>query len=82
MPLELTGGRGMSINMNGNFIPAAATIAELEQEAAECDRQAATEPEPEATELRERAKPIGHGSHSYDRADGPASMSVADVTTR
>jgi hypothetical protein len=56
MPLELTGGRGMSINMNENFIPAAATIADLEQKAAECDRQAATEPEPDATELRERAK--------------------------
>ena len=46
----------MSINMNGNFIPAAATIAELEQKAAECDRQAAIEPEPDAMELRERAK--------------------------
>ena len=42
--------------MTANFIPATATIAELEQKAAECDRQAATAPEPEATEVREKAK--------------------------
>ena len=46
----------MIINITGNFIPATATIAELEQKATECDRQAATAPEPEATEVHERAK--------------------------
>jgi hypothetical protein len=46
----------MTTNTSGNFVSVAATLAELEQKAAECDRQAATEPEPYATELREKAK--------------------------
>jgi hypothetical protein len=39
-----------------DFIPAGATIAEVEEKAAKCEKQAAQELEPRATELREEAK--------------------------
>lgn len=37
------------------IIPADATIAELKKKAADCDRKAKQETEPEATKLREEA---------------------------
>jgi hypothetical protein len=38
------------------FVPAQPALDELEQLAAECERKAQHEPEPAATELREKAK--------------------------
>jgi hypothetical protein len=45
----------MKPNTTGNFVSVAATLAELEQKAAECERQGATQPEPDSMELREKA---------------------------
>jgi hypothetical protein len=42
--------------MKQHFIPADATVADLERKAAESDQKAANEEEPLATELREEAK--------------------------
>jgi len=42
--------------MRREFIPVDATIAELKKHAADCEEQAAKEPEPLASQLRERAK--------------------------
>jgi hypothetical protein len=42
--------------MKQHFIPRDATVAELEQKAAEAEQTAAKEWEPRATELREEAK--------------------------
>jgi len=42
--------------MERNLIPADATIAELKKQAADCEEQAAQEPEPLATQLRDKAK--------------------------
>jgi hypothetical protein len=42
--------------MNRQFIPADATIAELEKKAAECEERAAQEQEPDAAKLREQAQ--------------------------
>jgi hypothetical protein len=42
--------------MERNFIPAGTTIADLKKEAADCEEQASREPEPLASELREKAK--------------------------
>ncbi len=38
------------------IIPAGETIAELQRKAAKCEEQAKSEPEPEAAELRNKAK--------------------------
>jgi hypothetical protein len=46
----------MTIRTDRNVVPPEPTIAELEQKAAECDTQANGESEPNATELREKAK--------------------------
>jgi hypothetical protein len=42
--------------MKQHFLPRDATVAELEEKAADCEKKAANEPEPRATELREEAK--------------------------
>jgi hypothetical protein len=42
--------------MNRTFIPADATLAELQKKAADCEERATQEREPLATALREEAK--------------------------
>jgi hypothetical protein len=42
--------------MKHHFIPRDATVAEVEQKAADAEQKAAKESEPRATELREEAK--------------------------
>jgi hypothetical protein len=42
--------------MEQHIIPADATIADLNKQAEDCDTQATKQPEPLATELREKAK--------------------------
>jgi hypothetical protein len=42
--------------MNRTFIPADATLAELQKKAADCEQRAMHEQEPLATALREEAK--------------------------
>ena len=44
--------------MKREFIPADATIADLNKQAVDCDEQAAKAAEPLASELRERAKQL------------------------
>jgi len=42
--------------MERHFIPADLTIAELKRQVDDCEQQASKEPEPLASELREKAK--------------------------
>jgi hypothetical protein len=42
--------------MNNTFIPADATLAELQKKAADCEQRATQEPESLATALREEAQ--------------------------
>lgn len=46
----------MNVPSDRNFLPPEPTIAELEQKATECDKQANNETEPISTNLREKAK--------------------------
>jgi hypothetical protein len=53
---EGVSGATMTVRADRNFVPSEPTIAELEQKAVECDKEADAEAEPNATELREKAK--------------------------